>query len=428
MERIILLFLVLTSNFSIAQTSKSYTFNFALNKVKPISTSFSTLDSTITILQKQYKIISIQIDAHTDSKGSEKYNIKLSGERAQYIYEQIINSGFEESKINKNAWGESKPLFSNKKLSHKNRRVEIVFLLEEKSKKVENPVIKNIVESEEKIPSPKSNKITSKTGIYAISNSQDTNILVLQDAFFFEILPNTFLNDSVVIEIEDYLSSKSIIENNISTTSGSSFLVSKGMFKICFSEETLKPIKIKVPCSLKGMQIYETAEIEYPDWKLESQATIQTDPDTGDCFDVIPAGETCKIRNYDIEPVLIFAKVKRKYWKGGFTYCFDESENTISIGQKLFKQKHPLFRKHIFGVRELPANDSLKVIFAKKIDNQLVTTSYLFLVKRARFKKKKGLEYFKFVRKGSLFKKKEIENPEQEKIKLLEAPLYEFSL
>jgi outer membrane protein OmpA-like peptidoglycan-associated protein len=140
MERIILLFLVLTSNFSIAQTSKSYTFNFALNKVKPISTSFSTLDSTITILQKQYKIISIQIDAHTDSKGSEKYNIKLSGERAQYIYEQIINSGFEESKINKNAWGESKPLFSNKKLSHKNRRVEIVFLLEEKSGSIVNLV------------------------------------------------------------------------------------------------------------------------------------------------------------------------------------------------------------------------------------------------------------------------------------------------
>ncbi len=55
----------------------------------------------------------LMIEGHTDSKGSDKYNMYLSKARAQKIKEILAKMGIEESRIKTDGFGESKPLLPN---------------------------------------------------------------------------------------------------------------------------------------------------------------------------------------------------------------------------------------------------------------------------------------------------------------------------
>ncbi len=83
---------------------------------------------------KQYKAKEVIVEGHTDSKGSDKYNMKLSLKRADSVKNWLVEKGGIDPNIIKTAgYGESKPIAPNTNKDgsdnpegrQKNRRVEI---------------------------------------------------------------------------------------------------------------------------------------------------------------------------------------------------------------------------------------------------------------------------------------------------------------
>ncbi|MBE0491232.1 MAG: OmpA family protein [Sulfurospirillum sp.] len=92
-------------------------------------------DEFLSQIQEAYdfykinKNLSIAVDGHTDSDGSEAYNQKLSGKRAAKVATKLINMGVDKENIQAQSHGELKPLVPNSSKENKaqNRRVDITF-------------------------------------------------------------------------------------------------------------------------------------------------------------------------------------------------------------------------------------------------------------------------------------------------------------
>ena len=69
----------------------------------------------------------IQVEGHTDSTGSESYNMDLSARRAEAVKNLLVQKGVDPSRILTLAFGESKSIASNDSDYGRaqNRRVEI---------------------------------------------------------------------------------------------------------------------------------------------------------------------------------------------------------------------------------------------------------------------------------------------------------------
>jgi OOP family OmpA-OmpF porin len=78
---------------------------------------------------KEYPGVKVEIDGHTDSIGSEKYNQKLSQRRAEAVRMYLVQKlGMNPSMLTAVGFGESKPIASNdtEEGRAKNRRIEAV--------------------------------------------------------------------------------------------------------------------------------------------------------------------------------------------------------------------------------------------------------------------------------------------------------------
>ena len=75
--------------------------------------------------------VSIQINAHTDSRGSDAYNMKLSRAMAQAVVDYLVSRGIDAGRLVARGWGESKPLIPNAKTDDEfqaNRRTSFKIL------------------------------------------------------------------------------------------------------------------------------------------------------------------------------------------------------------------------------------------------------------------------------------------------------------
>ncbi|MGC9331587.1 MAG: OmpA family protein [Bacteroidales bacterium] len=71
------------------------------------------IDSTIyKLLEKHPKII-IEISSHTDSVGSDEYNLTLSQKRAESVVRHLIEKGIPKDRLRAKGYGESKPIAPN---------------------------------------------------------------------------------------------------------------------------------------------------------------------------------------------------------------------------------------------------------------------------------------------------------------------------
>jgi outer membrane protein OmpA-like peptidoglycan-associated protein len=70
------------------------------------------------------------MSAHTDSYGSDEYNIKLSDNRARSVMEFILAKGIDPSRITSKGYGETKPVAPNDTPENRqlNRRVEFTIV------------------------------------------------------------------------------------------------------------------------------------------------------------------------------------------------------------------------------------------------------------------------------------------------------------
>ncbi|MDP3915323.1 MAG: OmpA family protein [Bacteroidota bacterium] len=93
------------------------------------------LDKLVKVLNV-YPDTDIEIQGHTDSKGSDAYNKKLSEQRAGAVSAYLTSKGITYSRVRINGFGESAPKYDNDTEygRSQNRRVEFLITANEKMK------------------------------------------------------------------------------------------------------------------------------------------------------------------------------------------------------------------------------------------------------------------------------------------------------
>ena len=90
-----------------------------------------------TILNK-YEDTNILLEGHTDSTGTEEYNLDLSKKRSQSVANYLATQNVNPTRFTIMGYGESQPIASNEtpEARAQNRRVEVAIYANEKLKKV----------------------------------------------------------------------------------------------------------------------------------------------------------------------------------------------------------------------------------------------------------------------------------------------------
>lgn len=91
-----------------------------------------TIDTTLLEILKQNPELIVEISSHTDSKGTDEYNVGLSQRRAQSVVDYLIKNGIDKKRLQAKGYGEKQPIAPNKHLDGsdnpegraKNRRTE----------------------------------------------------------------------------------------------------------------------------------------------------------------------------------------------------------------------------------------------------------------------------------------------------------------
>ena len=104
---------------------------FATGKADLSSDALRSVNKLSDFLQK-YPSRNVLIEGHTDSVGSDEYNLGLSQRRADSVKETLTAKGIGEERIVTKGYGKKYPLASNETTAGKqqNRRVEVIILNE----------------------------------------------------------------------------------------------------------------------------------------------------------------------------------------------------------------------------------------------------------------------------------------------------------
>ncbi len=84
----------------------------------------------LTKLLKDKPTMRIELSGHTDNKGKDSYNAKLSQSRAKAVYEYLINQGIDKKRLRYIGYGSKRPVADNRtdEGRAKNRRVEFTII------------------------------------------------------------------------------------------------------------------------------------------------------------------------------------------------------------------------------------------------------------------------------------------------------------
>ena len=90
---------------------------------------YKDIDRAAVVLNR-YPETSLRVEGHTDSTGSEDYNLKLSEQRATAVKNELLAQNLDAARIQTIGFGEAKPVADNNTESGRqlNRRVEIVIV------------------------------------------------------------------------------------------------------------------------------------------------------------------------------------------------------------------------------------------------------------------------------------------------------------
>lgn len=100
--------------------------NFAYDKAELTTESHAVLDQVAASL-RDWPEVRVEIGGHTDSRGSDAYNQRLSQARAEAVRAYLQSKGVADSRMNARGYGEGKPIASNETEAGRaqNRRVEL---------------------------------------------------------------------------------------------------------------------------------------------------------------------------------------------------------------------------------------------------------------------------------------------------------------
>lgn len=110
--------------------------HFETSKYNINASSAETLDKLANIMN-EYSDTNILIEGHTDSTGSDAFNLTLSEKRAKSVSAYLQKKGIDASRLTTKWYGESQPKYDNTTLEGraKNRRVEVAIVANEDLKK-----------------------------------------------------------------------------------------------------------------------------------------------------------------------------------------------------------------------------------------------------------------------------------------------------
>jgi outer membrane protein OmpA-like peptidoglycan-associated protein len=108
-------------------TTRDILFDVGKATIKP--ESFNTINR-IASFMKEHPDLVFRIEGHTDSDGSDEFNLKLSDDRARAIRQALIKFGIRENRLQAKGYGETRPIATNLTVEGKsqNRRVEFITL------------------------------------------------------------------------------------------------------------------------------------------------------------------------------------------------------------------------------------------------------------------------------------------------------------
>jgi len=122
-----------TDYFGPAHVGKKFILNniqFDFDQAVLLESSYDELDKLYDYMLENRRI-KIEIEGHTDNKGTEEYNLKLSTQRAKAVADYLIKSrGLNEFRVDYKGFGSSSPIVSNETPEGQaiNRRVEFVIV------------------------------------------------------------------------------------------------------------------------------------------------------------------------------------------------------------------------------------------------------------------------------------------------------------
>ncbi|MBI4646470.1 MAG: OmpA family protein [Bacteroidia bacterium] len=85
---------------------------FDFDKATLTAESLKELDNLVSVLGKKSEAL-VEISAHTDSKGSDSYNINLSQRRAESVVRCLISKGIKKERLIAKGYGETRPVAPN---------------------------------------------------------------------------------------------------------------------------------------------------------------------------------------------------------------------------------------------------------------------------------------------------------------------------
>lgn len=88
--------------------------NYEFDRSDLAKTSTAALDTTLYKIMLLNPDIIIEIASHTDDKGSEEYNLKLSQKRAESVVNYLVSKGISKDRLKAKGYGESSPIVPNK--------------------------------------------------------------------------------------------------------------------------------------------------------------------------------------------------------------------------------------------------------------------------------------------------------------------------
>lgn len=117
----------------VVEFSESVLFGF--NQSALNAQSYRALDNLITVLRK-YPDTNLEIDGHTDDKGTDTYNQALSEKRANAVVQYLMGHSVDLGRMKPVGYGEKYPKYSNDTENGRagNRRVEFQITANERMK------------------------------------------------------------------------------------------------------------------------------------------------------------------------------------------------------------------------------------------------------------------------------------------------------
>lgn len=117
------------SLFRIGQTLRLNNINFDLGEAVILDSSEDELNGLVKIM-KRNENMKIQLEGHTDLRGSNTQNLELSKKRVQAVREYLISKGVTKNRIKIKAFGGTKPISkaNTEEGRNMNRRVEVRIL------------------------------------------------------------------------------------------------------------------------------------------------------------------------------------------------------------------------------------------------------------------------------------------------------------